>query len=215
MRAGVLRLALIVSPRRYFRRAAVAVLLSETGRAEADRLVEATEDALTALPPVRKDWSFGVRLVLRYLRRSLAFHQVLTGAGFDDARTNRLVEDLGWEMFGPPSVLSYRLTLVVGHDLVRRVRAVDRLMWRTMFNKPFERVDRPGRADLSFDVVRCPFAHYFAWAGVPRFTTHAACQLDERLAELWGMQLLRTGTIAEGNDLCDFGFSEIPVQITG
>jgi hypothetical protein len=63
---------------------------------------------------------------------------------------------------------------------------------------------------VAFDVLACPLADYFREQGVPELTRHAACMHDHHMAGEWGIELVRSQTIAEGAAYCDFRF-ELPV----
>jgi hypothetical protein len=57
---------------------------------------------------------------------------------------------------------------------------------------------------VAFDVVLCPLANYFKDQGVPELTRHAACNMDYRMAREYGVDLVRSQTIADGAAHCDF-----------
>lgn len=57
---------------------------------------------------------------------------------------------------------------------------------------------------VAFDVVRCPVADYFAARGLSDLCVALFCDLDQRLAGEWGADLVRSGTIAGGQERCDF-----------
>jgi hypothetical protein len=57
---------------------------------------------------------------------------------------------------------------------------------------------------VAFDVTLCPLADYFKDQGVPELTEPAAGNLDYRMAREWGVELVRTQTIADGAAYCDF-----------
>jgi len=57
---------------------------------------------------------------------------------------------------------------------------------------------------VAFDVTVCPVADYFKDQGVPEATGHATCNLDYCMARKFGIELVRTQTIANGAEYCDF-----------
>ena len=57
---------------------------------------------------------------------------------------------------------------------------------------------------MAFDVTFCPIADYFKSQGVPELTEPAGGNLDYVMAREWGIELVRTQTLAEGAAYCDF-----------
>jgi hypothetical protein len=57
---------------------------------------------------------------------------------------------------------------------------------------------------VAFDVTLCPLADYFKDQGVPELTPHAACNLDYGAAREFGVELVRSQSIADGAAHCDF-----------
>ena len=57
---------------------------------------------------------------------------------------------------------------------------------------------------MAWDVTACPYFNYFNDQGVPELAEAAACNLDYCMAHEWGVELVRTQTIADGAAYCDF-----------
>jgi len=57
---------------------------------------------------------------------------------------------------------------------------------------------------VAFDCVKCPVAEFFASQNASELCVQTFCRLDFPLAETWGGQLERSGTIASGAERCDF-----------
>lgn len=69
-----------------------------------------------------------------------------------------------------------------------------------------ERVDRAPDVLLALDVHRCPLAELFARHGAPEVGPRI-CKLDDVMVEAFdGVELQRTGTIANGAERCDFRY---------
>ena len=66
---------------------------------------------------------------------------------------------------------------------------------------------------VAFDCVKCPVAEFFASRDASELCVSTFCRLDFPLAETWGGQLVRSGTIASGADRCDFRWR--PQQSSG
>lgn len=67
------------------------------------------------------------------------------------------------------------------------------------------RVERAPGELLALDVERCPLAEMFAREGAPEVGP-LICKLDDAMAEMLGVELRRTGTIAAGATRCDFRY---------
>jgi ubiquinone biosynthesis protein len=57
---------------------------------------------------------------------------------------------------------------------------------------------------IAFDCVKGPVAQFFASHDASELCVQTFCRLDFPLAEAWGGQLKRSGTIASGAQHCDF-----------
>ena len=57
---------------------------------------------------------------------------------------------------------------------------------------------------LGFNVIRCPVAEHFHTHGSEDLAVSTRCMLDYPLAEMIEMKLVRTQTLAAGDDQCDF-----------
>ncbi|HFC31067.1 MAG TPA: hypothetical protein ENJ44_08510 [Oceanospirillales bacterium] len=57
---------------------------------------------------------------------------------------------------------------------------------------------------VAFDCKQCCVAEYFLQNNLGDVCYQTWCKLDFPLAEKWGGKLERTGSIANGNKLCDF-----------
>lgn len=57
---------------------------------------------------------------------------------------------------------------------------------------------------VGFDCTKCPVATFFGKHDASQLCVQTWCALDYPLAQKWGGHLERAGTIAMGNDHCDF-----------
>lgn len=149
----------------------------------------------------------GVDLIVRYLEWDLALYRAAQEHGVPKARAAALIEEIGWDVFGPQIKTAFDLSRLRSSRLRTRVRWVLDAMFFLIFTSPFRRRVLPSSDGLAFDVVACPLAAYFKEQGVPELTRHAACRLDDRMATQWGIGFNRSQTIAEGAPLCDFRFT--------
>ena len=136
----------------------------------------------------------------------LEMHQTLLRHGVTAADSHRLVYDIGWsvyrQMAEPPLLIASAFT----RDPRKRLKLATDLFRSFPFGSPsygWRDVSSPDGA-IAFDCVKCPVAEFFASQNASELCVQTFCRLDFPLAETWGGQLKRTGTIASGAQLCDF-----------
>ena len=101
---------------------------------------------------------------------------------------------------------SFHFSRLRSIHLLTRVTWILDAMFAFIFTSPFQRKTYSSLDEIAFDVVRCPLAQYFKDQGAPELTKAAACKLDYQMAKVWGLEFVRTQTIAEGHSFCDFRF---------
>jgi hypothetical protein len=143
------------------------------------------------------------------------------GAEKDDAR--KIILDVNWSVLGGGTLLGkalilfqYKLSRLVSRDPARRLEWCLMPLWRFVFTiPPWEKHNLPiDHGVFAVDVTRCPFAEYFESIGQPDFGAETICAVDNKLAELWGFELKRSGLLMTGASRCDFRFTPI-TQATG
>ena len=87
-----------------------------------------------------------------------------------------------------------------------RLRALARSGRRFPFNPPGWRFNRAGGDGSAVDITHCPIAAYLLSQGAACLCVAAWCGQDGPVAERWGAQLRRTGTLATGAAACDFRY---------
>lgn len=189
-----------------FRRSALRVLGPALPREDMERVWERTRALQGELRKTRPRNSLGVDLLLRLFEWDRALYGALLEFGVTADEAGRMIAEINWMVLGPSTALNFSLSRLRSGDRRTRVEWVVDLLFATVFTAPFRRVVHRRKDEVAFDVTRCPLAEYFAAQGTPELTRHAACSLDYRMAEQWGVTLQRTRTIAEGHPLCDFRF---------
>ncbi len=121
-------------------------------------------------------------------------------------QAHQLIEEINWEVFGSGIGASFALSRLRSARRQTRVQWILDLLFFTLFTQPFRKQAVPSDNGIAFDVVRCPVAEYFQQQGIPELTRAAACNLDHRMAQTWGVVLERSQTIAAGDARCDFRF---------
>ncbi len=163
------------------------------------------------LVTMRPRYSPGVNLLVRYMEWDRALYQAAQEHGLSKVEAGTLIEAINWEIFGPVTGVSFKLSRLRSSQLQARVRWLLDMMFLLIFTSPFRRHTVASQEGVAFDVTACPLAEYLRSQGVPELTRHAACSLDHRMARDWGMQLIRSQTLAEGASYCDFRFKVLPV----
>ncbi len=136
----------------------------------------------------------------------LAMHETLLRHGVAAAESHRLVYDIGWsvykQMAEPPLLVASAFT----RDPQKRLKLATDLFRSVPFGSPsYEWRDVPSLdGAIAFDCVKCPVAEFFASHDSSELCVQTFCRLDFPLAETWGGQLKRAGTIASGAERCDF-----------
>ena len=121
------------------------------------------------------------------------------------AEAGALVEMVMTDAYQPVPVTMFKLSRLRSAKRETRVKWILSMISRYFFTSPFiHRYHFPWETCVSWDVTLCPFADYFKDQGVPELTQHAACNVDHCAARVLGVDLVRTQTIADGAEYCDF-----------
>jgi L-2-amino-thiazoline-4-carboxylic acid hydrolase-like protein len=121
-----------------------------------------------------------------------------------------LIEYLSWRVYRQWARVALAIARLTPHS--RTALGFARIDGRTgsislrfPFNAPgylIETVHIDG--DIAFDVVRCPVANYFREQRAADLCIASWCNLDYALAELTHEMLVRSKTLVNGDDRCDF-----------
>jgi ubiquinone biosynthesis protein len=174
-------------------------------RADIDALVKrAWQTYEQRAPGLRPQPTPGSTMNQRLACFTLSFFDELLGTGVERAHAIELVADAAWGIYrawARAARLMYRhsalgfapQTIASGASL------------RFPFNAPGYLIE-PVRAErgTAFDVVRCPVASYFREHGAADLCLAAWCNLDFPLSEITHQRLVRTKTLVEGANRCDF-----------
>jgi len=136
----------------------------------------------------------------------LGMHETLLQHGVSASESHRLIYDIGWsvyrQMAEPPLLIASAFT----RDPRKRLKLATDLFRSFPFGAPSYQWRDVSSADgaVAFDCEKCPVAEFFASHNASELCVQTFCRLDFPLAETWGGQLERTGTIASGAERCDF-----------
>lgn len=156
------------------------------------------------LAPNRPRHSASVNLMMRYMEWSCALYRAVQEHGMSQAEAGALVETIMLEVYQPVPAAWFKLSRLRSAKRETRVKWLLGMLTRHFYVSPFRHRHLPSEAGVAFDVTLCPLADYFKDQGVPELTPHAACNLDYGAARAFGVDLVRSQTIADGAAYCDF-----------
>jgi hypothetical protein len=182
-------------------------------RSDVTRLVEAAwrryDNAVSSLPaPPTLGGTMNVRLACF----TFSFFEELMATGTERAYAIELVADATWQVYQ----MWARLTSAAGRLTHAKSTALAFAVTETgdseaivhlrfPFNAPGYVIETvPAEAGTAFNVIQCPVASYFRDRGAADLCVAAWCNLDFALSELMHQKLVRTMTLAQGDDDCDF-----------
>ena len=157
-------------------------------------------------PSVPIEPNLGAVFTTHLAAATLAMHQLLQQHGVSAAQSHRQIYDIGWrlyvEMGEPPLLLASAFT----RDPYKRLKLATDIFRAVPFGAPgYEWHDvLSDDATVAFDCTKCPVAEFFLRHSASELCVQTWCRLDFPLAEKWGADLSRNGTIASGAAKCDF-----------
>lgn len=192
-----------LAPKSAYRRAASPQLKVHFPEKSA-QVWESTITWQSRLKSSRPRYSASLNIIMRYMEWSYALYNALLEQGIEKSNACKLVETVGMNLYRPIPNAMYKLSRLRSAKRENRVKLILGLLTRYFFSSPFQYRHLPSETSVEFDITVCPLANYFKDQGVPELTKHAACNLDHALADACGVDLVRSQTIAEGSEHCDF-----------
>ncbi|CAN5805889.1 hypothetical protein BH11GEM2_BH11GEM2_38630 [soil metagenome] len=157
-------------------------------------------------PSIAIEPNLGAVFTTHLAGATLAMHQILLQHGIPAAEAYRLIYDIGWRLYEqmgePPLLVASAFT----RDPRKRLKLATDLFRTFPFGAPsYEWRDVPSDdGAIAFDCTKCPVAEFFGHHNASELCVQTFCRLDFPLAEKWGGELRRSGTIASGAPRCDF-----------
>ena len=190
------------------------LILKELGESHNhEQIWEKTIEQQKRLALKRPRYSPGTNHLVRYMEWDYALYLALQEQGVAHFLIGEIIEKINWAIFGPAIKAVSSLSHFRSKRLLTRIEWIVDLMFQFMFTAPFQRHKHSRPNKVAFDVLVCPLAKYFNEQNIPALTSSAACSLDYHMADLWGVTLSRSQTIAQGYPHCDFCFHTNPVRI--
>lgn len=157
-------------------------------------------------PGVPKLPTMGGSLMVHLSAMSTGFYHELTTRGKDEETTTQVFYAIAWKVYQKMGKSSWWLASIVNRTAYDKLLQATKLFRAFPFNSPsYQWKDVTTEKDVvGFDCLKCPVAEYFETKGLSKFCVATWCALDYPLAEMWNAKLERTGSIAGGEDKCDF-----------
>jgi hypothetical protein len=152
------------------------------------------DEAVRTLPvqPTR-----GSTMNMRLACFTFSFFEQLLTTGIKREYAIELVADATWQVYR----MWARLTAAVSQPASGKVK----VHLRVPFNVPGYVIETVlSEVGTAFDVIHCPVASYFRDRGAADLCVASWCNLDFALSELTHQKLVRTKTLVQGADRCDF-----------
>jgi hypothetical protein len=154
----------------------------------------------------------GSRMNVRLACFTMSFFNALRAIDTERGYAIELVADAAWRVYRVWSKVALGLAYLTPGKTTSLAFAVGSsgdnqgtVSLRFPFNAPGYLIENVAAQNgTAFDVVRCPIADYFRGQGAADLCSASWCNLDYALAELTQEKLVRTKTLVQGNDRCDF-----------
>lgn len=156
--------------------------------------------------------TFGSRMNVRLACFTKSFFEAMVASGTERKYAIELVADAAWSIYRIWAGIALSIarltpgkTTTLGFAVKSSGRRPEQLSLQFPFNAPgYLITSTPSDHGVAFNVVRCPIAEYFRKQGAVDLCLASWCNLDYPLSELTHEKLVRTRTLVEGYDGCDF-----------
>ncbi|NIW50099.1 MAG: hypothetical protein GWN14_27150 [candidate division Zixibacteria bacterium] len=146
-------------------------------------------------------------LVMHFGYLTLAAHQAWIDFGLDEETSIGLIQDLTWHTTSTWTNRARRGSKFIFRDQMNQLNFFVDLIMKRLFSPPGYQY-RLGNLEDGFylDVYRCPVAELMKSNEAAELCIQSWCGVDSGLAQIFGQEMKRTGTIAMGEEKCDFKF---------
>ncbi len=171
---------------------------------------EAWRKVESMAPNLPKEPTFGSRMNVMLACLSFSMLTALLARGVEREYAIELISDASWKVYRHWAFLPKLFAILVTRNAAKRLRICVNAFLRFPFNSPGYRFERePSDQEIAFNILRCPVASFLQQQGAADLCVASWCNLDFALAEKWGGKLVRKGTLADGNERCDFRFKVV------
>lgn len=187
--------------------AAREVLAERLSPAEQSDFVDAVMSGYQAeRSALRKEVALGALVTVHLAALTANVYRSLVARGQSEVDARRLTASMAWWFYKRSGSLSRVVAKLTTTTPMERLQKQSDLLRHFPFQAPsydVRDVDA-GPGVVAFNMHRCPVADYFRSQGLEQVCVDAWCNLDLRLADQWGAQLDRSGTLVQGASHCDF-----------
>ncbi len=182
-------------------------------RRDVDKLLEAAWHAYDqAVPALAVQPTRGSTMNVRLACFTLSVFNALLALDIERKYAIELVADATWsvyELWARLASIAARFTpgksTALAFAATRKGEPNAAVSLSFPFNAPGYRIEPiAASAGVAFDVVHCPVGSYFRQHGAVDLCVASWCNLDYALSELTNQKLVRTETLVQGSDRCDF-----------
>lgn len=174
---------------------------------EVDDLLESTWARYADLAPsVPSQETLGARFMVHLSALTIAMYEALLSAGQTAEGATTLIYDMSWLVYTKMGEVPWTMAGAMSNDSVKKLRFATTTFRTFPFASPsYLWKDVAAAPDVvAFDCLKCPVAEHFRTHNLSDLCVNTWCKLDYPLAQQWGSELKRTGTIASGAPVCDF-----------
>lgn len=161
---------------------------------------------------LEKQETIGASIMVRLAFLTHILYKVLCINGFNKNESINLTAQITWMIYKKLTTPFWKVTGILTRRPISRVRILMKFHIKCFpYRGPgYEMEIMPSpKNEFRFNVYKCPVAEYFKKRNLSKLCLESWCDLDYKLADLWGVKLERTKTLAAGDDLCNFVFKEL------
>lgn len=159
-------------------------------------------------PSVPRMQTLGAQMNILLCCLTLVYFRVLLSSGIKREYAIELISDISWRVYEKWGKLVIKTVRLVWRNPAKQIHMANTVFSRFLFPAPDFRFEQVlNEEGISLDTIHCPVAEYLCAEDASDLCFGAWCNVDFALAEMWGMRLERTGTLAQGAKRCDFRFT--------
>ena len=195
-----------------FVRAAKRAMTKPETMSKSAAVIETLREKIQHIPasPTQTNANFQIRMLLELSRINIAFDAALQSQNFEQSSSAKIIEDTNWHLVKPGVRWLTWVLKFARRKPMQIAHTSNAFLWSYVFRKPFDKTNignsTKHHPTIAYDVTACPLQAYYHSLDAPHVCRAAACQLDHRMADEWGVSFRRTQTLAEGASRCDFRF---------
>jgi len=159
-----------------------------------------------------RESTLGGRVLVELAAMCVAFHNQIMERGQSKEKATKTLYDLTWLVYQKMGKLTWLISSIGAKSNYTHLQKATGFFRRFPFTPPsylWEDVDT-GEGIIGFNCLRCPIAKYFESQNLSNVCVETWCNLDFLLAgKIWHSELIRTGSIAGGAEICDFRWKAV------